>query len=322
MAEPSLSSAERQHLRDLSRKLIAAGSKSFAAASALFEPQTRDLARLLYAWCRHCDDVIDGQSLGHASLVAADLRQADAKLAELRTKTSDALAGRAREPVFQALAAVVEARAIPSRYPMDLLEGFAMDVAGRRYRTLDDTLTYCYHVAGSVGVMMAMIMGVRDADSLHRASDLGIAFQLTNIARDVAPDAKTGRVYLPESWLKAKGLSPQRIGQCGTEADTASVVRDLLELADCYYASASVGIGRLAPRSAWAVTAARDIYRSIGIEVRRRGPAAWDERVAVPKSRKMALIMRSGLATASRTIRWHDTSPRPVGLWTMPNVDA
>lgn len=324
MAEPDAAHSGRQSLDDLGRELIAAGSKSFSAASSLFGAETRALARMLYAWCRHCDDVIDGQSLGHTPLhPLADRRTPEEKLAELRIKTLHALDGRARDPVFLALATVTKARAIPVRYPMDLLDGFAMDVAGRRYGTLDDTLTYCYHVAGSVGVMMAMIMGARDSDSLHRASDLGIAFQLTNIARDVAADSAAGRVYLPESWLSAKGLSTEGVGKDGSAAGTAAVVADLLELADCYYDSASAGIARLPARSAWAVTAARDIYRSIGVEVRRRGATAWQERVSVPKHQIAAVIVRSGIASALRSLAWRGAArPRPVGLWTMPHVDA
>ena len=89
---------------------------------------------------------------------------------------------------------------------MDLLQGFEMDVEGRRYDTLEDTLDYAYHVAGVVGVMMARIMGVQDAPTLRRAQDLGLAFQLTNIARDVVEDARGGRVYLPGQWLDEAGV--------------------------------------------------------------------------------------------------------------------
>src|SRR5690606_37267384 len=103
---------------------------------------------------------------------------------------SAALAGEpSDEYIFEALRRVISRHQIPHRHPQELLTGFEMDVEARRYRTIEETLDYCYHVAGVVGVMMAMIMGVRDKVVLDRACDLGIAFQLTNIARDVIDDA-------------------------------------------------------------------------------------------------------------------------------------
>src|SRR5260370_31047192 len=118
----------------------------------------------------------------------------------------------AGEPVddtaFAAFQRVTQRHGIPAQYPLDLLQGFRMDVEGRTYRTLQDTLLYAYHVAGVVGVMMAQVMGVRDIATLRRASDLRLALQLTNIARDVIEDAKVGRLYLPAEWLGAGGGPP------------------------------------------------------------------------------------------------------------------
>ncbi|MEQ1695350.1 MAG: phytoene/squalene synthase family protein, partial [Hyphomicrobiaceae bacterium] len=183
-----------------SRERIERGSKSFAGAARLFSPEVRASAYMLYAWCRHCDDAIDGQELGFNSAGAAGVASA-ATLAALRKNTIAAIEGGASEPIFLALQTVAAKHQIPAVYPLDLIEGMAMDVRGQEYRALQDTLTYSYHVAGCVGVMMAMIMGVRDPATLQRACDLGLAFQLTNIARDVAADASVGRVYLPGDWL-------------------------------------------------------------------------------------------------------------------------
>ncbi len=118
-------------------------------------------------------------------------------------------------------------RRSPCRAPcLDaLLEGFAWDAAGRRYDTLDDLLDYAARVAGAVGAMMAVLMGVRDPALLARACDLGVAMQLTNIARDVGEDARAGRLYLPLAWLREAGIDPDafladpalqsRFGRCG-----------------------------------------------------------------------------------------------------------
>ncbi len=160
---------------------------------------------MLYAWCRHCDDVIDGQDLGHG-METPDAASARQRLTALYAKTRAALAGEPTDdPDFAAFQRVALRRHIPERYAIELIDGFAMDVAARRYETLEDTLDYCWHVAGVVGVMMALVMGIEpdDLPTLRRAQDLGLAFQLTNISRDVIEDAQNSRIYLPAAWLEA-----------------------------------------------------------------------------------------------------------------------
>lgn len=305
-----------------SRKLIEKGSKSFAGAARLFDDDTRASAYMLYAWCRHCDDEIDDQDLGFKRADGSPVPQAE-RLAQLTEKTRAAIAGSADEPVFQALARVVAKHNIPSRHPMELIEGFRMDVGGRHYRTADDTLSYCYHVAGVVGVMMAMIMGVRDTPTLNRAADLGIAFQLTNIARDVVPDALEGRVYLPSDWLDEAGLRPADIADPAHRDAVFAVTRRLLDLADQYYRSARYGLPDLPLRAAFAIAAARRIYRQIGSLVRKRGAHAWDTRAGLSKRGKIAQAVLSsasiGRAHASRAVK---AQPSRDGLWTMPGLGA
>ena len=234
---------------DYCRERIEKGSKSFAAAARLFDPDTRAYAYMLYAWCRHCDDVIDDQELGFARRGAA--RQAAlARLEMLRDKTRRALAGDADEPVFAALQRVATEKALNEANLIEHLDGFAMDVSGRKYLTFDDTLSYCYHVAGVVGLMMANIMGVRDAPTLDRACDLGIAFQLTNIARDVMEDAAAGRVYLPAAWLRdagvpAGGSRRSRLSDSGFGGYRASAGRGgpFLSLGPAWHCLAAVPLG-------------------------------------------------------------------------------
>ena len=305
-----------------SRQLIEKGSQSFAGAARLFDRQTRNSAYMLYGWCRHCDDVIDDQCLGFKR-DGSNLQPVSDRLAKLEAATRSALEGRADEPVFQALARVTAAHKIPPRYPLELIEGFRMDVEGRRYLTLDDTLSYCYHVAGVVGVMMAMICGVRDEETLDRASDLGIAFQLTNIARDVIPDAQMGRVYLPADWLAEAGLAQRDILDPARRDAVFIVTQRLLDEAEHYYRSARYGLPALPLRAALAIAAARRVYRQIGVMVRRRGPRAWDTRTGVSRRSKIAQALLSafsiGRAHASRAIK---LPPARDGLWTMSRLEA
>lgn len=317
---------------------IEKGSKSFAGAAKLFDADTRCSAIMLYAWCRYCDDVIDGQELGFAVSGSGETACAS-RLAELKARTLDALDGRYDEPVFQALHTVASRHNISSRHPLDLIEGFAMDVGEQSYDTIDQTLTYCYHVAGVVGVMMAIIMGVSEddpkaPDTLARASDLGIAFQLTNIARDVIPDAKAGRIYLPTDLLYKHGFDAADARDCAAfiapelRPKVASAVGELLDLADRYYASAGYGIGRLPFRSSWAIASARRVYRDIGRLVRARGEAAWDQRASTSKTKKVAgSSVAFGEALGAQALAFKNGGGRASpadrsGLWTPPFLQA
>jgi phytoene synthase len=300
-----------------SQAAIERGSKSFAVASRLFDTRTREGALLLYAWCRHCDDQIDEQTLGFRSAPRASA-PARERLAALEEQTRRALTGAPVEgPAFAALGEVVRRHSIPDRHPLDLLRGFAMDVEGRRYETLSDCCRYCYHVAGVVGVMMAFVMGTSDEDTLDRAADLGIAFQMTNIARDVIEDAEAGRVYLPGEWLREAGVPDGEISRAEHRRAVSSVVGRLLGEADRYYASAEVGLARLPFRSAWAVAAARRVYRDIGRLVLRRGPRAWDRRVSTGGGRKVVLTLAAAGDAIGALSGERERAPKPrSGLWT------
>jgi phytoene synthase len=310
-----------------SRNAIRVGSKSFSAAARLFDARTRDSAYMLYAWCRHCDDVIDGQVLGHggAAPPRGDTGEVahtrGERLAGLYRETRRALAGEAvSDPVFAAFQRVALAHRLPAHLPIELLEGFAMDVGGRQYATLEDTLVYCYHVAGVVGRMMAIVMGVREAEALHRATDLGIAFQLTNIARDVIDDHALGRIYLPGDWLAGAGITPANFAAPARRPALARVVARLLDTSEPYYASGRIGLSALPFRSAWAIATALGVYREIGWRVRQRGARAWDERVVVPRSRKLLHVadgVRYALLASLRGITTN-RAPSRAGLWTRP----
>lgn len=305
----------------LSSAIIQAGSKSFAAAAKIFNPETRASAYLLYAWCRHCDDVIDGQQLGYDQGNTPN-HDPTKELIKLRKQTNDALTGiLTDDPIFSALQKVISKNNIPKAYPLALLDGFEMDVHRRSYQTIDDTLNYCYHVAGVVGVMMSIIMGAKDDATLDRACDLGLAFQLTNIARDVIEDAQNGRVYLPTTWLRSAGLNadPNLLLQESHRGQLVIVVDRLLKEAEKYYDSSLSGLPKLGFRSAWAIATARIVYRKIGVELIKNGPKAWDRRVSTTKYQKFsALISGLGAAIYAHTIGPYRAPSSRYGLWTRP----
>jgi phytoene synthase len=220
-------------------------------------------------------------------------------------------------PAFAAFQEVVRRHELRQAYALDHLAGFAMDVEEREYRSLDDLLEYCYHVAGVVGLMMAQVMGVKDDLTLDRACDLGMAFQLTNIARDIVEDAAIGRCYLPMQWLEEMAIDRHRLTDAEFRPALAVLAARLVDLAEPFYQSAEAGITALPLRSAWAVATASGVYREIGVKVRAAGQAAWDERVSTSKADKIRLVISGGWrALASRGRNW---PPRDPNLWRRPH---
>jgi len=303
-------------LMDHATDTIAVGSKSFATAAKLFDPATRRSVLMLYAWCRYCDDVIDGQELGF-NVTPVDNAQAEQRLEMLKNQTLRAWEGaEMSEPAFAAFQEVALGHNIPLQLAYDHLDGFAMDVRETHYETFEDTLQYCYRVAGVVGLMMARVMGVRDEAVLDRACDLGLAFQLTNIARDIVEDARVGRCYLPARWLAEEGIPAEALESAELRPQLAKLAYRLVAEAEPYYASARAGLAGLPLRSAWAIASAHGVYREIGIKVSAAGPRAWDRRQGTSAIEKSGLLLKgAGLALTSR---FATPAPRPAGLWQRP----
>ncbi len=298
-------------------RTIARGSKSFAAASRLFESRTRERAWLLYAWCRACDDLADGQELGHGQTQVTD---AVLRIAEIRAKTAAALAGTPTgDPAFDGLAVVVAETGLPQRYIDDHIAGFQLDADEWRPRSEADLYRYCYHVAGVVGCMMAVVMGVSPDDdaTLTRACDLGIAFQLANIARDIEEDDRSGRCYLPEEWLCEMDFPPGQHMRPPFRPRLTVLSRRLASQAARYEGSARIGTPALPFRAAWAVLAAADIYGGIARKVAAAGDHAWDHRVSTTAAEKAAAIARSGWQAGRRATLYPPT-PRDPDLWGRP----
>ena len=293
---------------------IARGSKSFSAASRLFDRETRERAWLLYAWCRACDDLADGQDHGHDM---ARVDDAPERLALMRSLTDRALAGEwVGVPAFDALRIVVEETRMPRRFVDDVIAGFALDADDWRPRSTGDLMQYCYHVAGAVGCMMAVVMGVAPDDdaTLDRACDLGLAFQLANIARDIEEDDRAGRCYVPEEWLVEMDMPPGQHMKPPFRSRLTVLTRRLADRAAAHEESAKIGTKRLALRPAWAVLSAAGIYGDIARKVAKRGDHAWDHRVTTSKAEKAGFILRA-FAQAKSRASLPDT-PRSPELWT------
>lgn len=293
-----------QPVIDDCRRMLRIGSKSFAAASLIFNAEDRVAASLLYGWCRYCDDAID--------LPAQEGKLANellVRLDSLKEKTRMAFDGVSQsEPVFEAMRFISSRYRIPHFYASELLEGMAMDIRRERYETFEELLLYCYRVAGVVGLMMSHIMGLRSEAALRHASDLGSAMQLTNIARDVYEDAAMGRIYLPLGWLREAQVPPGAIARPDHAHRVSAIVARLLERAEAYYRSGDEGLRHLRFRPACAVAGARHVYSAIGREVLRRGARAWESRVWIPSWKKCFLLMR-GAFQVLRSLPARVTNP-------------
>jgi phytoene synthase len=264
------------------RALLRDGSRSFHAASMLLPARVRGPASALYAFCRVADDAVD---------CGGGPRDLD----RLRDRLEAVYAGRPEaSPVDRAFARIVEAHALPRALPEALLEGFAWDLEGRRYPDFISLEAYCTRVAGTVGLMMTLLMGRRTASVLARAADLGIAMQLTNIARDVGEDARAGRLYLPLDWMADAGLDPDAfLAAPRHDARLARVVRRLLALADAHYRRAADAIAHLPLDCRPAIRAAMLIYAEIGAEIAARGHDAVSSRARTGGRRKLALMAKA-----------------------------
>jgi phytoene synthase len=265
------------------RALLRDGSRTFHAASLVLPRKVADPAIALYAFCRLADDAVD---LG---------RNRTAAVERLQQRLDRAYHGQPQDfPADRAFADVVARFAIPRELPAALLDGLAWDAEGRRYETLPDLYAYAARVAGAVGAMMTLVMGQRSPEIVARACDLGVAMQLTNIARDVGEDARAGRLYLPLSWLREAGIDPDRwLAQPAFTIEIAAIVQRLLDAADALYGRATLGIEHLPRACRPGIYAARALYAEIGREVERRRLDSVSQRAVVSASRKLAVLGRT-----------------------------
>ena len=289
------------------RAAIRTGSLSFHAASRLLPARVRDPALALYAFCRLADDAVDEHD-----------DKADAVL-RLRDRLDRVYQGRPMEAApDRAFACVVETFDMPRALPDALLEGMAWDAVGRRYEDLSGVLDYSARVAAAVGAMMCVLMRVRDADVLARACDLGLAMQLTNIARDVGEDARAGRIYLPLGWLQDVGLDLDAfLADPQPTPEIRQATARLLAKAQRLYQRSEAGVPALPVACRPGIMAARLIYAGIGGAVARAGHDGVTTRARTTKGQKIGWLMLASLRALGSTVM-----PRPATLHAPPEPEV
>jgi 15-cis-phytoene synthase len=273
------------------RAMIKTGSRSFYAASLLLPEEIREGAYALYGFCRLSDDAVDVES-GNGGAVG-----------RLRARLDNIYGGRPlAEAADRCLADVVTRFAIPRTCFDFLMEGFEWDSAGREYQTLDDVEAYGERVAGSVGAMMAALMDARSPELVERACDLGVAMQLTNIARDVGEDARNDRLYLPREWMVEAGIDPQAwLENPVFTPEIGAMTQRLLVRADVLYKRADQAIARLPATVRPAIFAARLLYAEIGKVVASQRYDSISSRASTSAPRK-AWLVGAAMQRAARPV--------------------
>jgi phytoene synthase len=265
-----------------SKRIMAVGSKSFFAASRLFPKRLSTPATIIYAYCRLADDLVD-----YGGGIEA--------VKELNNRLDAIYNGNPKNlGVDKDFADVVKKFQIPKEYPQALIEGFLWDVQEKKYENIDQLCDYAARVAGSVGAMIALVMKVRDPLVIARACELGVAMQLTNIARDVGEDAANNRLYLPREWLREEGIDPDLwIKKPHHSNSTKKIIKKLLKTADIYYSRSDCAIKVLPGDCRRAIFAARFIYADIGLKIKLLDYDSIKKRAVVSFYRKMFLILKS-----------------------------
>jgi phytoene synthase len=199
---------------------------------------------------------------------------------------------------------------IPSELPLTLLEGVLMDIDTCRYNTFDALYTYCYRVAGVVGVMMTYVLGHHDTAAFRHAEQLGVAMQLTNILRDIDEDQQMGRIYLPYSEMSRFGVDERDIMERNMTEDLRQLMKFQVNRAHQYYEEADAGIPMLNRESQFTIRAASRIYRGILHRIETNAYNPFLGRVFVPQGRKVGIILAEVLRT-----RLPSFSSIRVGAW-------
>lgn len=273
------------------RQVTAHYSKSFYLSTRLLPERKQWATYALYGFCRYADNLIDNPRQRSAGELQRELSHLAQEL------TVAYRTGESEHPILQPFILTAREYDIPEQYPQELLQGVEMDLRLSRYPTFDDLFLFAYRVAGVVGIMMTYVLGYRSEDAFHFAEQLGIAMQLTNILRDIKEDARRGRIYLPQEEITAYHLGEPQVTSGVMSDQMREFMRFQVRRAHQYYEAAEPGIRLLDKNAQFAIYAASKIYRGIlsGIETRDYNP--FLERVHVPKTEKLQILIREVIRT-------------------------
>ena len=271
------------------RRVARARARNFHYSFLLLPKEQKNAMCAIYAFMRYSDDISDDGS--------PPLENRQKRLDAWRAKLADALAGRfGNDPVLPAFAAAIDRYDIPRSYFTELIDGMQSDLRPAVYRTFDELYRYCYQAASVVGLTTIHVLGFDRPAALQLAEKCGVAFQLTNIMRDVSEDAGLGRVYLPEEDLERFGLSRGEILE-GAVKPADERFRQLMEFqwarAERYYQEAAPLLAMVKQRSQPALWAMVALYHGILLRIRSLKYNVLDRRVRLSDWEKTWIVLRA-----------------------------
>ena len=276
---------------EYARKITAHYSKSFYFSAQMLPKEQRWATFALYGFCRHCDNLIDTPRQRTETEILREIQRLTEEL-QIAYNT-----GESQDPIIRVFILVAKAYGIPIAYPLDLLNGVAMDVQQTRYKTFDELSLFCYRVAAVVGLMMTHVLGYKDERAFSYAKQLGIAMQLTNILRDIKEDKEMGRIYLPHADLMRFGVTEQDILKEKMTTQLKALIKFQIERADQYYTEAMPGISLLKTESQYAIYSAARIYRGILRKIEECDYNPFLNRVFVPSTQKIGILLHEQIRT-------------------------
>lgn len=283
--DPTVIEQSYRYCRHVARKR----AKNFYYSFLLLEKPRRDAMCAIYAFMRKCDDLSDEPATN-------DRATLQHKIALWRLELDAALRGRpAAHPVWPAFCDTVQRYSIPHRYFHEMIDGILSDVDPREIQTFSELYRYCYHVASVVGLTIIHIFGFSSSRALLLAEKCGIAFQLTNILRDVREDAAMRRVYLPLEDLKRFDVSTEQLRLGKETANFRELMRFEAQRARAYYDESAPLIELIEPKSRRSLWALRAIYLRLLAKIEAANYAVLSRRIAVPKLMKIALLLRASV---------------------------
>ncbi|MFN7921323.1 MAG: phytoene/squalene synthase family protein [Bryobacteraceae bacterium] len=270
------------------RNVARSRAKNFYWSFVLLDHARRDSLCAIYAFMRHCDDLSDEPGAKRESLDA------------WRALLTRALAGDPpADPLWPAFLDTVHRYRIPERYFHEMIDGVTSDLVSPRRRTFDDLYRYCYCVASVAGLSLIHVFGFRSPEALPLAEKCGIAFQLTNIIRDVREDWGLGRVYLPEEDLRRFHVTDAHLGASVASTELRSLLRFEATRAAGYYRDARPLLEMVEPscrRSLWAII---EIYSRLLDRIEERDFEVMAERVRLATPEKLAILARGWIGLGS-----------------------
>ncbi|MDP2809448.1 MAG: presqualene diphosphate synthase HpnD [Rhodocyclaceae bacterium] len=269
------------------RRRAAASGSSFYYSFLFLPSERRRAITALYAFCREVDDAVDD---------CHDAKTAASRLDEWRREIARLDADTPTHPVTKALAAARKRFGLPSEQLLEIIDGMAMDLDTARYPDFKALHLYCYRVASVVGLLAAEIFGYRDRRTLKYAHDLGLAFQLTNIIRDVGEDARRGRIYLPLDELARFGVSEADILECRPSGNFRALMEFQAARAVEHYERAFAQLPAVDRKSQRAGIIMAAIYRATLDEIARDGFRVLDRRTRLSPRRKLWLALKTWIS--------------------------